>query len=42
MIIIVPYRSGERIKCIEQSFEQINLAGLQLTNSRYLNTKELS
>lgn len=28
MIIIVPYRAGEKIKCIEQSFEQINLSGL--------------
>lgn len=42
MIIICPYKAPETVKAIEASFEKINLAGLQLENSRYLNTKELS
>jgi len=42
IIIIVPYKSPETVKCIEATFERINLAGLKLENSRYLNTKELS
>ena len=42
MIIILPYRASEAVKTIEASFERINLAGLNLSNSRYLNTKELS
>ena len=42
MIIIVPYKSPDTVKHIEATFEKINLAGLSLENSRYLNTKELS
>jgi len=42
LIIIVPYKSPETVKHIEATFEKINLAGLKLENSRYLNTKELS
>ena len=42
MIIIVPYKSPETVKHIEATFEKINLTGLNLENSRYLNTKELS
>ena len=42
MIILVPYKSPEIVKHIEATFERINLAGLNLENSRYLNTKELS
>ena len=42
MIIIVPYKSPEIVKHIEATFERINLAGLNLENSRYLNTKELT
>ena len=42
MIIIVPYKSPETVKHIEATFERINLTGLNLENSRYLNTKELS
>ena len=42
MIIIVPYKSPETVKSIEASFERINLAGLNLENARYLNTKELT
>ena len=41
MIIIVPYKSPEIVKHIEAVFERINLTGLNLENSRYLNTKEL-
>ena len=42
MIIILPYKAPESVKAIEASFERINLAGLKLENSRYLNTKELT
>ena len=42
MIIIVPYKSSEKVKQIETSFEQINIQKLGLPNSRYLSTKELS
>ena len=42
MIIIVPYKSPETVKHIEAVFERINLQGLNLENSRYLNTKELT
>jgi hypothetical protein len=42
MVIILPYKSPDTVKGIEASFERINLAGLGLENSRYLNTKELT
>jgi len=42
MILIVPYRASEKVKKIENAFESINITGLGLPNSRYLNTKELS
>ena len=42
MIIILPYKAPDSVKAIEASFERINLAGLNLENSRYLNTKELN
>ncbi len=42
LIILVPYKSPEVVKHIEATFEKINLTGLKLENSRYLNTKELS
>ena len=42
IVIIVPYKCPETVKHIEATFERINLAGLNLENSRYLNTKELS
>ena len=42
MIIVVPYKSPEVVKKIEAIYERINLAGLHLENSRYLNTKELT
>ena len=42
MIIVVPYKSPETVKRIEAVYERINLTGLNLENSRYLNTKELT
>lgn len=42
MILIVPFRAADQVKRIEASFEAININGLGLLNSRYLNTKELS
>lgn len=42
MIIIVPYKAQDSVKGIQNTFERINLEGLGLENSRYLNTKELS
>jgi len=42
MVIIMPYKSPEAVKLIEETFESINLEGLGLETARYLNTKELS
>lgn len=42
MILVVPYRAGDKVKTIEATFEQLNLEGLNLPNARYLNTKELT
>ena len=42
MVIIVPYKASDKVKSIENAFENINLNGLDLPNARYLNTKELS
>ena len=42
MVLIVPYKAPEAVKAIQSSFERINLQGLNLSNARYLNTKELS
>ena len=42
MIILVPYRSSTIVKHVEEIYEKINLAGLNLENSRYLATKELN
>ena len=42
MIIILPYKAKEQVACVQQSFERINLKGLNLENARYLNTKELT
>lgn len=42
MVLILPYKSPENVKCIERAFEAVNLEGLNLENARYLNTKELS
>jgi hypothetical protein len=40
MIIMIPYKSPEMVKRIEESFEKVNLKGLNLPNVRYLSTKE--
>lgn len=42
MVIVVPYRSPDKVKMIENTFEQLNLEGLGLSNTRYLNTYELT
>jgi len=42
MIIVIPYRSSDKIKHIENCFETINLKCLGLSNIRYLNIKELT
>ena len=42
MIIIIPYKSPDLVKRIEQTFEKVNLLGLNLENARYLNTKDFS
>lgn len=42
MVIIVPYKSSDKVKAIENAFENINLSGLDLPNARYLNIKELT
>lgn len=42
MIILLPYKAADSVKLIQSSFEKINLKCLNLENSRYLNTKELS
>ena len=38
----MPYKSPDTVKHVENTFERINLAGLNLENARYLNTKELT
>jgi hypothetical protein len=42
MIIIIPYKSPSMVKSIEDTFEKLNLKGLNLPNARYLSTKEFS
>jgi hypothetical protein len=42
MVIIVPYKAPDRVRAIENSFEEINMEKLGLPNPRYLSTKELS
>ena len=42
MVIIIPYKSPDMVKRIEDSFEKVNLKGLNLPNARYLSTKEFS
>ena len=42
MVIIVPYKSSDKVKAIENAFQNINLDGLNLPNARYLNTFELT
>ena len=42
MVIKIPYKSPDLVKQIEDTFEKVNLKGLNLPNSRYLSTKEFS
>ena len=42
LIIIIPYKSPDMVKQIEESYEKVNLKGLNLENARYLNTKEFN
>ena len=42
MVIKIPYKSPDLVKRIEDTFERVNLEGLNLPNARYLSTKEFS
>jgi hypothetical protein len=42
MVLIIPYKSPEMVKQIEETYEKVNLKGLNLPNARYLSTKEFS
>ena len=42
MIIKIPYRSPDIVRCIQSTFERINLQGLGIENAAYLNTKVFS
>jgi hypothetical protein len=42
LIIMIPYKSPSMVKSIEETFEKLNLKGLNLPNARYLSTKEFS
>ena len=42
MVIKIPYKSPDLVKRIEETFEKVNLLGLDLPNARYLSTKEFS
>jgi len=42
MILIIPYKSPDMVKQIEDTFEKVNLKGLNLENARYMSTKEFS
>ena len=42
MVIIIPYKAPEMVQRIENSFEKVNLKGLNLPNARYLSTKEFN
>lgn len=42
MVIMIPYKAPEMVKRIEESFEKVNLKGLDLPNVRYLSTKEFN
>jgi hypothetical protein len=42
MIIMIPYKAPEMVKKIEETFEKVNLKGLNLPNARYLSTKEFN
>jgi hypothetical protein len=42
IIIMIPYKSPSMVKSIEETFEKLNLKGLNLPNARYLSTKEFT
>lgn len=42
MVIIIPYKAADMVKQIEETYEKVNLKGLDLPNARYLSTKEFS
>lgn len=42
IIIMIPYKSPDIVKRIEETFEKVNLKGLDLPNARYLSTKEFT
>jgi len=42
LIIKIPYKSPDLVKRIEETFERVNLKGLNLPNARYLSTKEFT
>jgi hypothetical protein len=42
IIIIIPYKSPDIVKRIEETFEKVNLKGLDLPNAKYLSTKEFT
>ena len=41
-MIKIPYKSPDLVKRIEETFERVNLLGLNLPNARYLSTKEFT
>lgn len=42
LIIIIPYKSPDLVKRIEESFEKVNLLGLNLESAKYMSTKEFT
>ena len=42
MILIIPYKSPDMVQLIEETFEKVNLKGLNLENARYMSTKEFT
>ena len=42
MLIVMPYRSADKVPQVERSFESINCQLLGLTNNQYLSTYELT
>jgi len=42
MILIIPYKAPDMVKQIEETFEMVNLKGLNLENARYMSTKEFT
>lgn len=42
IVFILPYQASETVQRIQSTFEQINLACLNIKSAMYLNTHELS